>query len=206
MGKWKCKSSFICIETQNVCNKQNNNCYTNTPSFVWDTSDEDPEMCQNFTCHKDYVKCADGKLCLFNEYWCNNRNDCEDKSDEQNCSRECPGWTCDNGANWATCIQLNQVCDGFHHCHPRGVYEENEEFCQAYSCPEGMWKCADGVQCITEVNVCDGISRNNRDCKDGSDESPELCTRYQCSKDQIKCGDLLTCIHVRVHHFFLVES
>jgi len=40
-------------------------------------------------------------------------------------------------------------------------------------CPVGMVKCSDNLQCIYEVDLCNGHAR----CRDKSDESPELCTR-----------------------------
>ena len=40
-------------------------------------------------------------------------------------------------------------------------------------CPVGMVKCSDNIQCIYELDLCNGRAM----CRDKSDESPELCTR-----------------------------
>lgn len=39
------------------------------------------------------------------------------------------------------------------------------------SCIYGQNKCADGLQCIEEDNLCDG----HEDCTDRSDEDPNFC-------------------------------
>ena len=38
-------------------------------------------------------------------------------------------------------------------------------------CDEGYVKCADGLQCIAQWDMCDGVAY----CNDGSDEDPGVC-------------------------------
>lgn len=44
---------------------------------------------------------------------------------------------------------------------------------EEYKCKEGYVKCADGIQCIHEQNMCD--SPDSISCNDGSDENDQKC-------------------------------
>lgn len=152
----------------------------------------------NFTCPEDFTKCTDGSRCIQDSYLCNHIDNCEDKSDELNCSHHCPEWTCDGHGFPPDCIKFTEVCNGFHDCDSYSNFEEDKEFCRNYTCPEGTWKCANGWQCIKEANVCDGKSFPHTNCFDGSDELPQFCKKYQCSQNQTQCGNFLTCVEVCV--------
>ncbi|XP_070573185.1 uncharacterized protein [Ptychodera flava] len=61
----------------------------------------------------------------------------------------------------------------FHHFH---------RISTAVSCPTGLFKCWDGLQCIPLNAVCDG---KLYDCVDGSDEHDETCGRCEDDSDKV---------------------
>ncbi|GFT89374.1 low-density lipoprotein receptor-related protein 1B [Trichonephila clavipes] len=69
------------------------------------------------TCKDKEFKCGDGP-CIDEKLVCDKRADCEDGSDERNCSRTnttCDGdgyFTCNDGL----CIYIHEVCDGYKDC------------------------------------------------------------------------------------------
>ncbi len=60
----------------------------------------------------------------------------------------------------------------------------DEENCEA-DCPEGMWKCKDGVTCINNDYVCDNDRKflygGRHQCPANSDEDLDVC---YCKKMQ----------------------
>ena len=40
-----------------------------------------------------------------------------------------------------------------------------------YECRTGERKCADGLECVSDDNICNGYT----DCEDKSDEDVEMC-------------------------------
>ncbi|CAI7919320.1 unnamed protein product [Closterium sp. NIES-53] len=91
---------------------------------------------------------------------------CSDGWDELNCFNH----TCQPGQIHCPltgyCAK-GRLCDGTQDCWGgMGIEDENPEFCEGYVCPEGWWKCADGLQCVEASRWCDGAVN----CLDGSDE------------------------------------
>ena len=41
------------------------------------------------------------------------------------------------------------------------------------TCPKGMVKCGDNIQCMFETDICN----SHPVCSDGSDEDPQVCTK-----------------------------
>ncbi|CAG2237715.1 LRP2 [Mytilus edulis] len=82
------------------------------------------------------------------------------------------------------------MCNGFQNC-PDGSDEALQNCTKDRQCQSGLWKCADGIECIDERFVCDKW----RFCSDKSDENPELCTQdRQCPSGYSKCADGIQCI------------
>ncbi|KAK6046886.1 Low-density lipoprotein receptor domain class A [Cooperia oncophora] len=84
----------------------------------------------------DYVRCADGILCIHKRWMCDGRIDCSDHSDEDD----------------AVCSKRPRQgnLDGSHRYVPRTA-----------KCPKRWFSCMDGSKCVSPRYVCD---RKN-DCK-----------------------------------------
>ncbi len=183
-GWWKCANN-LCIEEKTVCDGR---------SQCRDSSDED--NCDNWVCSPGFWKCQNN-LCKMLGVVCNGANDCGDNSDEMNCeSWTCPEdkWKCHD----SVCINLKSVCDGTADC--RDGSDEILEFCREWVCAdyEGRhyklkyFKCADGIQCVDAINICDAYGTKN--CFDGSDELN--CETVAPPPGYIKCGDMRTNVQV----------
>ena len=71
-------------------------------------------------------------------------------------------------------------------------HQSRQDHKHSVSCLSDEFACADGLQCIADLYLCDGWEI----CEDGSDESESLCTR-PCSVDMFACADGLKCIPKR---------
>ena len=157
-------------------------------------------------------------ICRPNDTKCDGREDCEDGSDEANCPKEKVAscgvfeFKCSN----SKCIDSSRVCDAVPDC-PDGE-DETDPSCTSRSvqecsggscsvqCSEGERKCEQTEVCITEQQMCDGVT----DCADESDEM--FCPAVQelalpvlgevssrpsdqdsvvkyCGQQQFTCGD-----------------
>ncbi len=187
-GFWKCSKHHKCIALEKVCDGGHTDCSINFPTYLHEASDEEPEMCGNFTCPAGKIKCLDGKKCILVTNVCDYHRDCPDGDDEAGCEYSCSAdeWTCID-----RCIPLVQVCDGEPDC--AAGEDKEEEMCKNHTCAQTMWKCLDGSKCIWHHTVCKGKYPH---CHDGSDESPTFCKSHQCEADSVKCPDGVTCIRV----------
>jgi len=142
-------------------------------------------------CDEGQARCANQKQCIRESFVCDGGEpDCDDGSDEANCTDSGPD-ECDEGqaqcAN-GQCIRESYVCDGGAPDCDDGSDEANCPDSGPEECDEGQAQCANG-QCIRESYVCDGGAP---DCADGSDEAncpdsgPEECEegQAQCANGQ----------------------
>ncbi|CAI7870644.1 unnamed protein product [Closterium sp. NIES-54] len=117
--------------------------------------------------HPLQVQCPnDPGYCIGPQEVCDSISQCSDGWDELNCFNH----TCQPGQIHCPltgyCAK-GRLCDGTQDCWGgMGIEDENPEFCEGYVCPEGWWKCADGLQCVEASRWCDGAVN----CLDGSDE------------------------------------
>ncbi|XP_062899270.1 atrial natriuretic peptide-converting enzyme isoform X9 [Mobula hypostoma] len=119
----------------------------------------------------DHFMCSTD-FCIPRKLVCNGYKDCEDWSDEANC-------TCDEGefhCGTGKCIHYNNTCDGYNDCEDLS----DEMNCECN--PELHFRCGDG-RCIAKAWVCD---RDN-DCSDMSDEANCSCSSLgmlECNNTQ----------------------
>ncbi|KAK3801368.1 hypothetical protein RRG08_059070 [Elysia crispata] len=109
--EFTCRDNGQCIPIDSKCNS--------IPDCN-DFSDEDPDECRAVIstgpppCPEESFRCGSG-VCIDSRYVCDNKNDCLDASDEQNCEdigcRD-DQFRCDDG----TCIDGTLQCDGFADC------------------------------------------------------------------------------------------
>ncbi|XP_062305012.1 atrial natriuretic peptide-converting enzyme isoform X2 [Osmerus eperlanus] len=127
----------------------------------------------------DNFLCATG-ICIPRKLVCNSFNDCDDWSDEADCTCEAGEFHCGTGR----CLDPALLCDGYDDCGD--VSDEQHCVCDL----EKEHRCGDG-RCVTRDWVCDG----DHDCLDKSDElncscrSQGLleCRSGQCVPSAFRC-------------------
>uniref|UniRef100_A0A1B6EDX6 Basement membrane-specific heparan sulfate proteoglycan core protein n=1 Tax=Clastoptera arizonana TaxID=38151 RepID=A0A1B6EDX6_9HEMI len=127
-------------------------------------------------CIGEEFHCKDGKKCIQKRFRCDQVKDCDDTSDEENCSyvdETCSPleFTCNDG----TCIPHYLKCNSIPECPD----DSDESNCEVKTCSPFEISCGDGT-CVSKSLQCDG----RRDCYDGQDE--ENCG---CRPDQFQCRD-----------------
>ncbi|XP_045666824.1 low-density lipoprotein receptor-like [Ursus americanus] len=127
-------------------------------------------------CTPSSVPCRNGEGCVSPENLCDGKPDCQDGSDEGDCSRFC------NGPGVFQCLNRNQCIEEKYHC-------DGAQQCSDGSDELGCWKpteecslrCDNKTRCIPKSWLCDG----NADCSDQSDE--QGCIRAKCSAPEFQC-------------------
>lgn len=162
------------------------------PDFLrcsqFSSSSEGPEACYSprqvrgrpAVCggHDNFL-CATG-ICIPRKLVCNNYNDCDDWSDEADCTCEEGLMRCGTGR----CLNSSLVCDGYDDCGD--LSDEHNCVCDL----QREHRCGDG-RCVPRDWLCDG----DHDCLDKSDElncsckSQGLldCRNGQCVPSAFRC-------------------
>lgn len=111
------------------------------------------------TCGPDKFSCDDG-YCIPASWRCDSYPDCEDESDEANCTR-CSTASLFLCRATGRCLHQKFHCDGRVQC-PGGA---DEQRCPR-RCADDQFLCRGETACVDRDSVCDG----HPDCPDGSDE------------------------------------
>ncbi|XP_015601419.1 vitellogenin receptor isoform X2 [Cephus cinctus] len=129
----------------------------------------------------EFYKCKDGLSCISSFFLCDGSYECEDFSDETNCSKPKERkLICDKSefrCHDKLCIPEAWVCDGRDDC----LDGSDESFGCSINKTCSNFRCQNGG-CIMNEWVCDG----NNDCGDNSDEvhcDNSTVTRIECTAE-----------------------
>lgn len=116
-------------------------------------------------CGPEHFSCVEyamgQKECIPITWRCDGQNDCNDKSDEDNCPTcRLDQYRCQN----SQCIEQAQYCDGIDNCDDRS---DELKCCKLPT----EFRCPRTDVCIATNLLCDGMDN----CADGADERPEVC-------------------------------
>ena len=157
-------------------------------------------------CATGEYRCADG-MCVLEDRRCDGFVDCDDYSDEDNCTECREGmYHCVNASK---CIPFSQRCDYFNDCG------DNSDEVDCVCNPERVFECASGG-CIDITWRCDSVldcdddsdETNCSECADGTFlcEADDICipNDYRCDAYDHDCsdnGDQLNCTECQSNSF-----
>lgn len=119
---------------------------------------------------------CDSGLCINAGWRCDGDADCDDQSDERNCTTSmCTAeqFRCRSGR----CVRLSWRCDGEDDCADNSD-EENCENTGSPQCASDQFLCWNG-RCIGQRKLCNEVN----DCGDSSDESPQQNCRPRTGEE-----------------------
>ncbi|XP_071959065.1 sortilin-related receptor-like [Antedon mediterranea] len=197
-GIYKCDGEFDCFD-----GSDEDDC----PTMMWTTFE--PHWNITSSCASNQFTCLSGG-CIQYDWKCDGIYDCDDYSDEYDCSTSfpwtSPSYSCDSQeftCNGGRCIPLTWQCDGDNdcgdmsderHCYRPTSYPSTTE---PYTCGFYRTWCGPGAltRCVWNWYLCDGSD----DCGNGYDEqncqpTTPMPTWYwwttpsgPCNRNQFRC-------------------
>ncbi|KAJ3608998.1 hypothetical protein NHX12_023526 [Muraenolepis orangiensis] len=188
-GAGRCSQDYVEINDQRLCgNKESSTVITINGTkavvrFHSDSSYVDSGFSAKYSGFVPANPCpgrfhCDNNLCVNSSLHCDGWNDCEDHSDEDNCTCQETQLRCANGR----CKPSFWRCDSVDDC---GDGSDEKDCGQ---CQTGQFRCLSG-RCIPDSQKCDGTDH----CSDGSDGSnkvnPECDGEADCedASDEANC-------------------
>ncbi|XP_045589180.2 low-density lipoprotein receptor isoform X1 [Procambarus clarkii] len=186
-GEFKCDSGRSCIPNVWVCDghtdcpdNSDENCFFTPSSPTPSTASSLSTPPSKNKCSEKEFECLSDRVCIPNMWVCDGESDCQDATDEENCSI-----TLFSAPLLTTASSQSTL-------PPKA------------ECREGTFTCRSDKRCIPVIWVCD----TEADCVDGSDE--ENCSvtsttvttatpstppsKGPCVGDQFLCEATLTCL------------
>nr|XP_061804188.1 very low-density lipoprotein receptor-like [Nerophis lumbriciformis] len=172
----RCLPETLLCDAERDCldGSDEENCENVNEEAKTTTMQPDKFVFKPIKCSLGSLPCKDNSECVLFSHLCDGENDCNDGSDEEECSSTCEQdqFQCAHGKK---CIEKNQVCDGVPQCQDRSDEQKctkDMEGCAHY--------CDGGNSCIPKSFLCDG----EIDCYDGTDEAN--CVT-DCSTSEFRC-------------------
>uniref|UniRef100_A0A3B4VCW2 Si:dkey-88l16.3 n=1 Tax=Seriola dumerili TaxID=41447 RepID=A0A3B4VCW2_SERDU len=187
-----CKDGLHCVMYSHVCDGEKDcqdgsdeeGCAVKCKAGSFCSCKEKKIACRyvSFCSSPGEFQCSHGNRCIPPEQMCDGQYNCQDRSDEMDCSRLSDGCHqhCDNNTR---CIPKTFLCDGERDC----ADGSDEEKCGVVACTINQYRCASG-QCVSDALRCDGYA----DCSDRSDEMD--CTRPPRCLTQLRCPNSHECL------------
>ncbi|KAK9497166.1 hypothetical protein O3M35_004534 [Rhynocoris fuscipes] len=162
----------------------------------------DAEHCQHNACTDSEFKCTSGQ-CIPKQLKCDSQFDCQDRSDEINCTRNYCNADREFKCKSGQCIPIDWECDSQIDCNDGS--DEHSECEVILSCNDRQLSCNNG-HCIDKSLACNG----DDDCEDGSDElncptvgtnraEDVTSTQYlTCDTTQFLCSSSALCLPIQI--------
>ncbi|XP_002024364.2 putative vitellogenin receptor [Drosophila persimilis] len=138
-------------------------------------------------------RCRSSGECLTLAHRCNGRQDCVDRSDEQDCDEEGhkhkPKVMCGPRQfachNAEACVDKDKRCDGHKDCPDNSDEQHCLQFDKTRSCHVHQLACDNG-KCVDQSLMCDG----KNDCGDNTDEDKAKCdSPANCDQGMFQCSN-----------------
>ena len=133
---------------------------------------------------KHSFRCDRNTNCISLERVCNGHYDCEDKTDEIQCSPPPCNTTTHFHCADGSCINKDQLCDGVDDC--ASAEDESSAMCGKHKQPSNCYVL------LRDSNVCDTYYINPTPCNVAAD--------FNCTLDQFKCqNNASLCLNMSLH-------
>uniref|UniRef100_A0A5S6QVL0 SEA domain-containing protein n=1 Tax=Trichuris muris TaxID=70415 RepID=A0A5S6QVL0_TRIMR len=132
-------------------------------------------------CTEHGFSCLDKKKTISSAQICDGQPQCDDGSDEANCTACQTSFSCNKSDGTLMCLRGVDICNGKNDCEDKSD-ESPTLYCRA-NCTDDEYKCQGANVCIPKSWICDGDNH----CPNGDDES-ECRTADSCKNNARWCS------------------